>query len=94
MTLIYSVRFEEEVLAAYEFIAKDKPKAANEFLLQLKQRIEGLLNHPQIGRLNIEDYRELIYKGYTVPYLLDGENIVILGLFNQNSWKFDSSTIK
>lgn len=90
MKIIYSPRFEREAVAAYEFIAKDKIKAAQEFLIHLKKQIEGLVNHPKKGRLNDEGYRELIYKGYTVPYLLDGEYIVILGLFNQNNWEFNS----
>ncbi len=93
MTLIYSLRFEEEALVTYTFIAQDKPKAAKEFLSQLKQRIEGLVDNPKICRQNDEGYRELIYKGYTVPYLLDGDNIIILGLFNQNSWVSDLPTI-
>ena len=35
-----------------------------------------------------ENLRELIYKGYTIPFEIDTTNhkIVILGIFNQNLW--------
>jgi len=33
--------------------------------------------------------RELIFKGYTVPFYIDDEKnkIIILGIFNQNIWQ-------
>ena len=33
--------------------------------------------------------RELIFKGYTIPYYIDStqEKIIILGIFNQNKWE-------
>ncbi|MFA6143883.1 MAG: type II toxin-antitoxin system RelE/ParE family toxin [Sulfurimonas sp.] len=49
--------------------------------------METLTDHPHKGRLSDDGNRELIHKGYTIPYLVDGENIVILGIFNQNEWK-------
>jgi len=32
--------------------------------------------------------REMIFKGYTIPFYIDAENkkIIILGIFNQNIW--------
>ena len=86
MKIIYSPRFEREAMAVYEFIAKDKRKVAKEFLAKIKAHIETLTDNPRKGRLNDEGNRELIHKGYTVPYLIDGDNIVILGIFNQNEW--------
>jgi plasmid stabilization system protein ParE len=84
--IIYSPQFEREAMVAYEFIAKDKRKAAKEFLAKIKAHIETLTDNPRKGRLNDEGNRELMHKGYTVPYLIDGDNIVILGIFNQNEW--------
>ncbi len=86
MKIIYSPRFEREAVIAYEFIAKDKRKAAKEFLGKAKAHIETLTDNPCKGRLNDDGNRELIHKGYTIPYLIDEENIVILGIFNQNKW--------
>lgn len=33
--------------------------------------------------------RELIFKGYTVPFYIDDEaqKVIILGIFNQNFWE-------
>ncbi len=33
--------------------------------------------------------RELIFKGYTVPFYIDDEahKIIVLGIFNQNIWE-------
>jgi plasmid stabilization system protein ParE len=84
--IIYSPRFEREALIAYEFIAKDKRKAAKEFLGKVKTHIETLTDQPHKGRLNDNGNHELIHKGYTIPYLIDGDNIVILGIFNKNEW--------
>ena len=39
--------------------------------------------------LNDENIRELIYKGYTVPFEINITNnkIIVLGIFNQNNWQ-------
>jgi len=84
--IVYDPQFNREVMAAYEFIVKDKRKAAKEFLAKVKAHIETLTDNPSKGRLNDDGNRELIHKGYTIPYLIDGDNIVILGIFNQNKW--------
>lgn len=86
MKIVYDSQFNREAMAAYEFIAKDKRKAAKEFLAKVKAHIETLTDNPRKGRLNDDGNRELIHKGYTIPYLIDGDNIVILGIFNQNKW--------
>ncbi|MDP3466047.1 MAG: type II toxin-antitoxin system RelE/ParE family toxin, partial [Sulfuricurvum sp.] len=63
-----------------------KRKAAKEFLGKVKAHIETLTDNPRKGRLSHDGNRELIHKGYTIPYLVDDESIVILGIFNQNEW--------
>ncbi|MDD4855171.1 MAG: type II toxin-antitoxin system RelE/ParE family toxin [Sulfuricurvum sp.] len=96
MKIIYSPRFEREALRAYAFIAQDKRKAAKEFFGKVKAHIETLTDNPRKGRLSDDGNRELIHKGYTIPYLVDDESIVILGIFNQNEWipKYDQETSK
>lgn len=76
MKIIYSPRFEREALMVYEYISKDKHKAVKEFLSKVKAHIETLTDHPKKGRLTDDGYRELIHKGYTIPYVIDEENIV------------------
>lgn len=53
-------------------------------------KIEEIPFHPYIYRKKDDDenLRELIYKGYTIPFEIDKEKnkIIILGIFNQNLW--------
>ena len=39
-------------------------------------------------KFNYENLRELIFKGYTIPFFIDEKNykIILLGIFNQNLW--------
>lgn len=86
MRIRRSGRFENELGEIIDYIAKDKKSAAKAFNRNLQSAIETLIDHPNKGRLSDDGYRELVHKGYTVPYLIDGESIVILGIFNQNKW--------
>ncbi len=81
-----SKRFNKELLEITKFIAKDSPKNARKFYESVRTFVTTLIDNPHKGRPTEDGGRELIYKGYTIPYLIDGENIVILGIFNQNEW--------
>lgn len=87
MRIWRSGRFEYELGEIVDYIAKDKKSAAKAFNRGLQSAIETLADHPNKGRSIDDGYRELVHKGYTIPYLVDDENIVILGIFNQNEWK-------
>lgn len=86
MKIIRGEQFKEELKAVVSFIAKDKRTTAKKFNRALQIAIDNLIDNPHKGRLNEDSNRELIHKGYTIPYLIDEENIVILGIFNQNEW--------
>lgn len=86
MKIIRNGQFKEELKAIVSFIAKDKRTDAKKFNRKLQIAIDNLIDQPRKGRLNDDGNRELIHKGYTVPYLIDEETIVILGIFNQNEW--------
>lgn len=81
-----SNRFKNELKQIVKFIGGSNPKNAERFYYTLMGRLDSLLDHPKKGRANEDGGRELIYRGYTIPYLIDEENIVILGIFNQNEW--------
>lgn len=85
--IIYSPRFEREALQVYRHIAKDKPKVGKDFLGKVKAHIQTLTDNPRKGRPTDDGERELIYKGYTIPYIIDGDSIVVMGIFNQNQWR-------
>lgn len=85
--MIRSDRFKDELKAIVTFITKDKRSAAKKFNRDLQEIIESLIDNPRKGRMTKNESRELVYKGYTIPYIIEGEYIVILGIFNQNEWK-------
>ena len=93
MTLEKSQRFEIELQIIVDFISQDSPKRALAFYDELISKIEQIPHNPYIHRkresLNDESIRELIFKGYTIPYFISSEEekIIILGIFNQNIWE-------
>jgi len=56
-------------------------------------KIKEIPNNPYLHRkrelFKDETVRELIYKGYTVPFYIDEKSnkIIVLGIFNQNIWQ-------
>ena len=93
MILIKSVRFKEELQSIVLFIALDNPNSALDFFDTIISKIEDIPLNPYSHRkrnLSKNIYtRELIFKGYTIPYYIDTEKnkIIILGIFNQNKWE-------
>ena len=93
MTIEKSPRFKDELEAIVDFIAKDSINRAltfyDELLAKINQIPENLYIHRKRLKLNDENIRELIFKGYTIPYEIDKTNnkIIILGIFNQNLWQ-------
>jgi len=73
-------------------IAKDSKQASGDFLKNTNIKIRDLTYFPYKYRKSIYfndvDTRDLIYKGYTIPYEVDVENntIVIIGItkYRQN----------
>ena len=93
MIIEQTARFEEELNIIVNFIALDSPRRALEFFDKLISKIKEIPQNPYIYRKRLsskdENIRELIYKGYTVPFFIDKEahKIIILGIFNQNIWE-------
>ena len=92
MILEQSSRFEEEFEIIIDFIALDSVNRALEFYDELIVKIKNIPHSPYSyrKRSNSENSttRELIFKGYTIPFEIDEKNnkIIILGIFNQNLW--------
>jgi len=84
-------RFDEELLVVLDFIALDSPNRALEFYDTLMIKLNNIPENPFIYRKreSMDDTRELIYKGYTIPIYIDEEKkkLFILGIFNQNLWE-------
>jgi len=93
MILKKSNRFNEELQTIILFIALDNPHRAVKFFDDIISIISDIPFNPFIHRQrkssNDIHIRELIFKGYTIPYYIDIEKdkIIILGIFNKNQWK-------
>lgn len=90
MQIVKSQRFKEELQNIMEFIAKDSLHHSLEFEQNLNEKIRNLPNFPFKCRKSIksndENLRDLIFNGYVIPYKIYEDKILILGIFNQNSW--------
>ncbi|PID47592.1 MAG: plasmid stabilization protein [Proteobacteria bacterium] len=85
-----SDRFINELIEITTFIAIDSLDRAMSFEDDLKERMEILISNPYAFRkstkFNDECIRDFIFKGYTIPYLIDGEIILVLGIYKANDW--------
>lgn len=67
------------------YIKNDKPLAAKKFENRLNEQICNLIDFPLKHRKSIyfddENYRDLIYHGYTIVYKIENEKILILDIF-------------
>ena len=91
MVIRHTARFNLELKAVFDFIAKDNPNRAREFRNELIAKIERTAQTPFICRKSInfndESIRDLIFKSYVIPYLIDNEVIYVLGIYKANEWE-------
>ncbi|MBM4172568.1 MAG: type II toxin-antitoxin system RelE/ParE family toxin [Ignavibacteria bacterium] len=68
-----------------EYISRDNPIAAMEFIDKLISVAEKIIDYPEKGRivpeLSLENIRELIYRNYRIVYILKKNSIDILTVF-------------
>ena len=92
MIIEKSDRFKNELQTIVEFIALDSIVRAIKFYDEVTFKIQNIPQAPYAYRKKARDenLRELIFKGYTVPFEIDipNQKIIILGVFNQNLWNF------
>ena len=91
MVIKYKPKFERELKMIFDFIAKDSLNRAREFRNELIAKIERTAQTPFICRKSInfndENIRDLIFKSYVIPYLIDDEVIYVLGIYKANEWE-------
>ncbi|MDD5373460.1 MAG: type II toxin-antitoxin system RelE/ParE family toxin [Sulfurimonas sp.] len=77
--------FNSKLFSILKFIAINNPVNAKRFKRELDNKITDLTNMPFKCRQSVhydDTYtRDLIFKGYTIPYLIDNDMIVILDIF-------------
>ena len=87
MKLIKEVNFTHNLERIVLYIADDSKSRARTFSRNLQKRLNNLENFPYKFRKSVyfdnEHIRDYVFKGYTIPYLIDKENdvIVVLDIF-------------
>jgi plasmid stabilization system protein ParE len=76
--------FQKELDDILDYIAKDSLQRAIYFNSQLQEKINSLAIMPFKCRRSIyfndESIRDLIFKGYTITYHIDQNEIILLGI--------------
>lgn len=83
MRIRWSDIAEADLDQLYDYIARDVPYYAEQFVDRLIEAVSVLQDHPRLGRRvpeaeEREDVRELIFQSYRVIYLLEAEQVHIL----------------
>ena len=87
MKLIKEVNFTRNLERIVLYIADDSKSRARTFSRNLQKQLNNLEYFPSKFRKSIyfenEHIRDYVFKGYTIPYLIDEENdvIVLLDIF-------------
>ncbi|PID46167.1 MAG: plasmid stabilization protein [Proteobacteria bacterium] len=82
MKIIWSPLAVDRVAEIANYIATDKPTAAEKWVDGVFSKAENLTSFPKSGRivpeLNKAQYREIIYGNYRIVYRIEEEQISIL----------------
>lgn len=91
MKVIYSQRFLIELGRIVKFIARDSKIRAKEFSRFIKQTCQNLTTNPykcrKSPKFDDDNVRDLIIKGFVIPYLVSESCIIILGIYKENAWE-------
>ena len=82
MKIVWSPLAVDRASEIAEYIAQDKPSAADKWINTVFSKIEKLASLPEIGRvvpeIKNDQFRELIYGNYRIIYRIDKKQISIL----------------
>ncbi|WP_172202171.1 type II toxin-antitoxin system RelE/ParE family toxin [Campylobacter sp. RM16188] len=88
MEIILTEQFKSELKIILDFYAEKSEQTAINFLEDLFEKIDNTTFMPYRFRknqkLDREDIRELIFKGYVIPFHIGVDNIKILSIFKHN----------
>ncbi|MCV6607495.1 MAG: type II toxin-antitoxin system RelE/ParE family toxin [Campylobacterales bacterium] len=83
MTIEYKSSFQLRFNRQLEFIASDSPNRARKFRDELKKELNDMKDTPLICRKSIyfddENIRDYIFKGYTITFRINKENLEVFG---------------
>ena len=82
MRIIWSPLAVDRATEIADYIARDKPSAAENWIETVFSKVEQLKTSPEIGRvvpeINNSQFRELIYGNYRIIYRIEKKQISIL----------------
>ncbi|TAL26513.1 MAG: type II toxin-antitoxin system RelE/ParE family toxin [Nitrospirae bacterium] len=82
MKIIWSPLAVDRASEIADYIAQDKPSAAEKWINIVFSKVEQLKSSPEIGRIlpeiNDSRFRELIYGNYRIIYRIETKQISIL----------------
>ncbi|MFA5322293.1 MAG: type II toxin-antitoxin system RelE/ParE family toxin [Smithella sp.] len=82
MKIVWSPLAIDRASEIAEYIAQDKPSAADKWINAVFSKVEKLASLPEIGRvvpeIKNEQFRELIYGNYRIIYRMEKKQISIL----------------
>ena len=87
MRIAWSEVAEADLDDLFDYIARDVPYYAEQFVDRLIEAVGVLKDHPRLGRRvpeaqEREDVRELIFRSYRVIYLVEAEQVYILAVIH------------
>ena len=85
MKLFWTDESLDKLSAIDDFISRDSPQSAENFVKYLIERGESISENPQLGRIVPEilnpEIREIIAKGYRIVYRIKQDRVEILTVF-------------
>jgi toxin ParE1/3/4 len=82
MKIVWSPLAIDRASEIAEYIAQDKPSAAEKWINTIFSKVEQLKSSPKIGRvvpeIRNDQFRELIYGNYRIVYRIEKTQISIL----------------
>ncbi len=90
MVILYSEDFIKRLEDILDFISQDSKSRADSFSFKLKSKIQEIPSMPYRFRknrqLDYENIRDLIFKGYVIPFEISDKYIEILSIYKNNIW--------
>ena len=82
MRLVWSRRAKTDIESLRDYIARDSPFYARQFIERLLNRIDKLNDFPKQGRVVPEagrvDIREIIFRGYRIIYRTAPDHLLVI----------------
>lgn len=85
MKLVWTKETLRSPMEIDEYISRDNPIVAEDFVDKLISLAETIVDNPKKGRvvpeLSLENIRELLYKNYRIVYLIKKSSVEVLTVF-------------